>query len=73
MKANLKIHAERCKECGLCISVCPKKIISFSTEINLAGYHSAMLTEPDKCISCGFCALMCPDVAIELTEVAKGE
>lgn len=66
---QIVIHEDKCKECGLCASVCPKSIIVYSPTINKAGYHSAELTDKEKCIKCGFCALMCPDVAIELMEV----
>lgn len=70
---QLIIHKDTCKECGLCAQVCPKKIISFSEEINSSGYHPIKLDDAEKCIKCGFCAMMCPDVAIELVEVATGE
>jgi len=53
-----------CKGCGLCASVCPKKIICFDKSINANGYHPATVNEQDKCISCGFCATMCPDLII---------
>lgn len=52
---------ERCKGCGHCIAVCPKKIISFSEKLNLKGYHPATVTEEKMaecigCASCGKCA-----------------
>lgn len=55
---------ERCKGCELCISVCPKKIISLSQEINSLGLHPAALTDISKCTGCGFCFFICPDLVV---------
>ena len=56
-----------CKGCGLCVSVCPKKILELQKEeLNAKGYHPAGVTEPEKCIACAMCATMCPDVAIKV-------
>ena len=65
--ARVIIDEERCKGCGLCVEVCPKKIITISSNrINSKGYHPANVTEMDKCIGCAFCGMMCPDVAIKV-------
>lgn len=59
-----------CKGCGLCVCVCPKKIISLdNTTLNKKGYHPAGITEPDKCIACAFCATICPDVVIKVEKL----
>jgi len=63
--AKVTFSSERCKNCGLCISVCPKKIILADREsLNAKGYHPAHVLEMEKCISCGFCATICPDCVI---------
>ena len=63
--AKVVINEERCKGCELCISQCPKHIISLAKDkLNKKGYHPAQVTEQDKCIGCAFCATTCPDVAI---------
>ncbi len=63
----VKVHEELCKQCGLCISVCPKGILAFSkTKINAKGYRPVELTNPEECIGCAFCALMCPEGALEV-------
>ena len=67
----ISINFERCKGCGLCVSACPKKIISLAEEKhNQKGYYPAVCTDNEKCISCALCAMMCPDCAIK---VEKGE
>lgn len=58
---------DRCKGCGLCISVCPKAIIALrSDKLNAKGFHPAGVDEMDKCIGCAFCATICPDNVIEV-------
>ncbi len=57
---------ERCKGCQLCISVCPKKIITLSARLNKKGYYVPLVQEPGKCTGCATCARMCPDIAIEI-------
>ena len=68
---QIVIDQERCKECGLCVSVCPKKILAFSNDFNQGGFHPVQVTDAEKCIKCGFCVLMCPDLALELKEVSN--
>ncbi len=63
--AKVTFKTESCKGCGLCVSVCPKKIIGLSgTVINSKGHRPAEVVEQDKCIGCAFCATMCPDCVI---------
>ena len=58
---------ERCKGCGLCIAVCPKKIIALDKDkINKKGYNPAGIANLDLCTSCAQCAIICPDVAIRI-------
>ena len=65
--AKMTVRTERCKGCGLCVDVCPKKIVTMATDrINAKGFHPATVIEQDKCIGCAFCATMCPDVVIEV-------
>ena len=64
-----EIDSNRCKGCGLCVAVCPKKVLEISTEINDKGYFSARQARPEDCVFCAMCCLMCPDVAITIREV----
>ena len=51
---------ERCKQCALCISVCPTDSISFGEEMNSAGYRFTVINQ-ETCIACGMCYATCPD------------
>ncbi len=65
MAGKIKIEVERCKGCGLCVEVCPNKLIEISQNINKKGYLHAE-TRGEGCTGCGLCALVCPDVVIEV-------
>lgn len=62
--ANVTFNEALCKGCGLCVSVCPKKIVKLKKEINAKGYHPAHVEDREACIGCAFCATMCPDCVI---------
>ena len=63
--AKVTFREDRCKGCGLCIEVCPKKILRFAEErLNEKGFNPAEITDQDACISCAFCATICPDCVI---------
>ncbi|HPK40975.1 MAG TPA: ferredoxin family protein [Candidatus Cloacimonadota bacterium] len=61
---KMTVDPNYCKGCGLCISVCPQKVIRFSENINDKGYHYAECFDQEKCIACAMCYRTCPDVAI---------
>ncbi len=64
---NITINESICKGCGLCVTVCPKKILELSkTKLNAKGYNPATITDMSLCIGCASCAKMCPDVAITI-------
>ncbi len=65
------IDKERCKGCGLCVSICPKHVLAISDKINTKGYFPAYQAHPGDCNHCAMCCVMCPDVAIEITEIVE--
>jgi 2-oxoglutarate ferredoxin oxidoreductase subunit delta len=65
------IDIERCKGCGLCVSVCPKGVLAMSVELNTKGYYPAYQEHPENCIHCTMCCLICPDAAIRITETPE--
>lgn len=63
--ANVTIDKDACKGCGLCVTVCPKKIMALSkTGINARGYNPVEITDMSLCIGCANCAKMCPDFVL---------
>lgn len=68
---EMRVETERCKGCGLCAHVCPRKIILFDEALNKKGYHPACVLEMEKCIGCAMCALICPDCAITVENDAN--
>jgi 2-oxoglutarate ferredoxin oxidoreductase subunit delta len=66
MKGKVVIDREKCKGCKLCIEVCPKNVLSTSSENNSLGVFVAEPRKDGECIGCRQCAIMCPDVAIEV-------
>ena len=64
------IDNDRCKGCGLCVTVCPKKVLEITDQVNAKGYFPAFQARPDDCIHCSACCIMCPDVAITITRTA---
>lgn len=63
---KVSFRENRCKGCGHCINVCPLKIISLSSKLNIKGYRPAEIPNElmTKCIGCASCAKMCPDSVI---------
>jgi 2-oxoglutarate ferredoxin oxidoreductase subunit delta len=64
---KITVNFERCKGCGLCVSVCPKQIMRLQEEHrNTKGYFTAQCTDQEACISCAMCATICPDCVIRV-------
>lgn len=65
MAARVTFDRDRCKGCELCVSACPKHIVSIDGQAtNRKGYHPATVTDMSKCTGCASCARMCPDSII---------
>ncbi len=45
-----------CRDCGICITLCPQSAISKKEENG----NFEMVVDEEKCIGCGFCAGACP-------------
>lgn len=61
-KGRVVIDVDRCKGCGLCVSVCPVKALEIDrTTMNKKGYSPSSVARPETCIGCGNCAITCPD------------
>jgi len=68
----IEIDLELCKDCKLCMSVCPHQLIESSDRLNQKGYYPAYFSEKQlkkedrKCTGCALCAISCPEIAIEV-------
>ena len=68
----IEIDPELCKDCRLCIHVCPQHLIVPSDRMNQRGYSPVEFHEREikkeerKCRGCSLCAISCPEVAIEV-------
>lgn len=59
------IDQDRCKGCGLCVEVCPKKLLVLSNgNVNAHGYAYVSAIENDTCTGCASCGIICPDACI---------
>ena len=47
-----EIDSDRCKGCGLCVDVCPKKVLDISGDVNTRGYFPVYQARPEDCIFC---------------------
>ena len=67
IKGYIEIDTELCKECVLCMEVCPKNLIQKSAKLNLKGFYHVMFEDKEKhCTGCALCAIICPEAAIEV-------
>jgi 2-oxoglutarate ferredoxin oxidoreductase subunit delta len=61
LEKKLIIEPSWCKQCGVCIEFCPKKVLKMNDE-------SVYIENESECILCGLCELRCPDYAIYIAE-----
>ena len=79
MTRPIEFREERCKGCALCMTVCPKEIITMSSRFNTSGYKVVEVRDEvvEECTSCAACALICPDYAVSVwrkpAKTKKGE
>ncbi len=55
--ATLKLDAQKCVGCGMCVIVCPHRIMKMKD-------GKAYISDRDLCMECGACALNCPTDAV---------
>jgi len=65
--AQVVVLSEFCKSCGLCIAICPNKVLAVGGQANSKGYYTVIVANESKCTGCALCGMMCPDVALEIS------
>ena len=55
-------HADKCKQCGMCFTVCPENSIPVGSDYKRGDFNF------DYCKGCGVCAQVCPFGAITMEE-----
>lgn len=64
IKGTIQVDTEQCKGCGVCVSICPVKVIELGCQVNAKGYNYVVMKEDASCIGCAGCAMVCPDSVI---------
>ncbi|MHA1144250.1 MAG: 4Fe-4S binding protein [Candidatus Helarchaeota archaeon] len=67
-KKALALQFDRCKGCGICIEICPRKILTEGKELNTKVQYPPVLVEGGVCTFCRECELICPDFALYILE-----
>lgn len=62
MLKSRKIHMNNCIKCGLCVDVCPQKLMPLEfVRYNILDQRDSLeLFHVQDCIECGACAYVCP-------------
>ncbi len=55
--ATLKLDAQKCSGCGMCLDVCPQEVFVLENKL-------ARIIDLDACMECGACAINCPEGAL---------
>lgn len=64
----IQVNEDACKGCGICITMCPVKILKFSKGLNKRGVHFPEVSDETKCTKCENCMIYCPDFAMVVTK-----
>jgi 2-oxoglutarate ferredoxin oxidoreductase subunit delta len=68
---EIVIDEEKCKGCGICVALCPLKVLVKSDKISPQGFNLPSPINRDKCSGCRICEYYCPDFAIYIIEGEK--
>jgi 2-oxoglutarate ferredoxin oxidoreductase subunit delta len=65
------IKQDSCKGCGICIALCPVKILEFSKNLNSRGVSYPEVIDQESCTECFNCMIYCPDMAVVVVRDEK--
>ena len=61
---DIKVDADRCSGCGICVQDCPVGAIRLKDKKALVR---------DECTRCGACVRICPEEALNLDEILPSD
>lgn len=61
---NVQVNTKWCKNCGICVEFCPRKVLALTEKKKL------IIVDEKACVGCKMCEYRCPDLAIT---IVKGE
>jgi len=68
---KIVISEELCKGCGICIALCPMKVLGRGDKLSSRGVYPPVPVNGNKCTSCRICQYYCPDLAIYIVTEEK--
>jgi NAD-dependent dihydropyrimidine dehydrogenase PreA subunit len=61
---TVQIEEAGCRDCGLCVEICPTKVFEEET-----GKRLAKVVRQEDCIGCTSCVYLCPSRCLSVTDV----
>ena len=71
MLPRIVISEELCKGCGICIALCPLRVLGRSDNLSSRGVYPPVPVNGNKCTGCRICQYYCPDLAIYIVTEGK--
>ena len=69
---RVRIRADSCKACGLCIKRCPMDALQLKVTAEAQNkFSKAPVLDPEACIGCGVCVHKCPTGSLTLESKAE--
>lgn len=68
---KIVVSEELCKGCGICIALCPLKVLVKSDKLSPRGVYPPVSTGGNKCTGCRMCEYYCPDFAVYVVTEEK--
>lgn len=68
---KIVVSEELCKGCGICIALCPLKVLGKSHKLSSRGVYPPMPISNNRCTGCRICEHYCPDFAVYVVREGK--